>query len=125
MLAKKLAQCLRPDLTAIHSLTLDVYADIFEREIAIIQEERASRGPEKYKYNSQLALFFSGLFNFYQFAKFEVKQKFLELFKEKLKSLKREIILSLPGFILCMLAALDENNGDIKGIVENILQHTE
>ena len=32
MLAKRLAQCLNPDLNVIHLLTIEVYAHIFARE---------------------------------------------------------------------------------------------
>jgi hypothetical protein len=53
-------------------------------------------------------LFFSGLFNFYQFAAFEVKQSFLELINNYLLKMKKELILSLPGFMLCMLPALED-----------------
>jgi len=35
-LAKRLAQCLNPDLNVIHSLTLDVYSVIFRRELVSI-----------------------------------------------------------------------------------------
>lgn len=61
-----------------------------------------------YDRKSSIALFFSGLFNFYQFAAFEVKQKFLSLVQDHLLQMKKELILSLPGFILCMLPALED-----------------
>lgn len=65
---------------------------------------------ELYDRKSSIALFFSGLFNFYQFAAFEVKQSFLELIRVYLLKMKKELILSLPGFILCMLPALEDQN---------------
>lgn len=39
--------------------------------------------------------------------------------------LHKEIILSLPGFTLCMLHALEEQNSDILRKVEKILSETE
>jgi hypothetical protein len=50
-----------------------VYREVFEREIEIMQEEIKNDGIDKYERKSNIALFFSGLFNFYQFAAFEVK----------------------------------------------------
>lgn len=70
-------------------------------------------------------MFFSGLFNFYQFAAFEVKQSFLELINNYLLKMKKELILSLPGFMLCMLPALEDQNGEMTKKVENILLETE
>ena len=55
-----------------------------------------------------LGLFYSGLFNFYQFAAFEVKRQFLKIIQEYVLKLKRELLLSLPGFLLCMLPALED-----------------
>ena len=37
----------------------------------------------------------------------------------------KELILSLPGFMICMLPALDDQNTDIIKKVEHILQETE
>jgi hypothetical protein len=39
--------------------------------------------------------------------------------------MKKELILSLPGFILCMLPALEDQNGEILRRVEAILFETE
>jgi len=39
--------------------------------------------------------------------------------------MKKELILSLPGFMLCMLPALEDQNGEILKRVEEILQKTE
>jgi hypothetical protein len=55
-----------------------------------------------------VALFFRGLFNFYQFAAFEVKQNFLDIIMHYVLKMKKELILSLPGFMLCMLPALED-----------------
>ena len=39
--------------------------------------------------------------------------------------MEKELILSLPGFMLCMLPALEDQNGEIIKKVEYILQETE
>jgi len=78
-----------------------------------------------YDRKSSVALFFSGLFNFYQFAAFEVKQTFLDLISFYLLKMKKELVLSLPGFMLCMLPALEDQNGEILKKVEKILISTE
>jgi hypothetical protein len=59
-------------------------------------------------WGTDLGLFYSGLFNFYQFAAFEVKRQFLKIIQEYVLKLKRELLLSLPGFLLCMLPALED-----------------
>ena len=87
------------------------------------KDEQFGIGP--YDRKSSIALFFSGLFNFNQFAAFEVKQKFLDLIMNFLLKMKKELILSLPGFILCMLPALEDQNSEILKKVEAILQETE
>lgn len=68
-LAKRLAQCLNPDLNVIHQLTLELYECIFHRELSLMDQESDMQmwGPD-------LGLFYSGLFNFYQYAAFEVKR---------------------------------------------------
>lgn len=101
-----IAQCLNPEINVIHQLTLEVYREVFEREILLMKEQKNTENP--YDRKSSVALFFSGLFNFYQFAAFEVKQTFLELIERYLLEMKKELILSLPGFMLCMLPALEE-----------------
>jgi hypothetical protein len=64
-------------------------------------------------WGADLGLFYSGLFNFYQFAAFEVKRQFLKIIQEYVLKLKRELLLSLPGFLLCMLPALEDQNSDL------------
>ena len=64
-------------------------------------------------WGSDLGLFYSGLFNFYQFAAFEVKRQFLKIIRDYVLKLKRELLLSLPGFLLCMLPALEDQNSDL------------
>lgn len=39
--------------------------------------------------------------------------------------LEKEVILSLPGFMLCMLPALEDQNSEILKSVESILKKTE
>ena len=39
--------------------------------------------------------------------------------------MKQQLILSLPGFMLCMLPALEDQNGEVLKKVENILMETE
>ena len=63
---------------------------------------------DKLMFGADLALFFSGLFNFYQFAAFEVKKSFMEIVRTRVLMFKKELILSLPGFMCCMLPALEE-----------------
>ena len=75
-----IAQCLNPDINVIHQLTLEVYAEVFMREVELAKNQKVEG--KNYERNSSIALFFSGLFNFYQFAAFEVKQSFLYLIEE-------------------------------------------
>lgn len=125
-LAKRLAQCLNPDINVIHQLTIDVYAEVFAREVELLNKDLKKQGKTKnYERESSIALFFSGLFNFYQFAAFEVKNNFLSLIEDYMLKLTKELILSLPGFMLCMLPALEEQNSDILRRVERILIQTE
>lgn len=89
-------------------MTLEVYKEVFEREIKLMKQEQKEDTVDIFARKSSVALFFSGLFNFYQFAAFEVKQTFLEIISSYLLKMKKELILSLPGFMLCMLPALEE-----------------
>jgi hypothetical protein len=75
----------------------------------------------EFERNSCVAIFFSGLFNFYQYAAFEVKVQFMTLIKDYMLKLKKELIMSLPGFMLCIIPAFDEQNQDILKQVEEIL----
>jgi hypothetical protein len=54
---------LNPDINVIHQLTLEVYRDVFEREVELMEKEMEII--EIYERKSSIALFFSGLFNFY------------------------------------------------------------
>jgi hypothetical protein len=106
-LAKRLTQCLHPDFDMLHLRTLEVYEVIFERELKIMKiEERKCWGED-------LGLFYSGLFNFYQFAAFAVKKKFLDIVQFKILLMEGELMLALPGFMICMMHALDDQNPDL------------
>jgi hypothetical protein len=54
---------LNPDINVIHQLTLEVYRDVFEREVELMEKEMDTI--DIYERKSSIALFFSGLFNFY------------------------------------------------------------
>jgi hypothetical protein len=41
-----------------------------------------------------------------------VKKYFLEIVRGQVLMFKKELILSLPGFMVCMLPALEEQNSD-------------
>jgi len=59
---------LNPEINVIHQLTLEVYKEVFEREIELMKKELEEKNiDESYDYDrkSSIALFFSGLFNFY------------------------------------------------------------
>ncbi len=72
-----------------------------------------------------MGLFLSGLYNFYQFAAFEVKDQFLNIVEQYILSIDKELLLSLPGFMICMLPALEDQNADKLKRVEEILRKTE
>lgn len=76
-------------------------------------------------FGADLALFYSGLFSFYQNAAFEVKKYFIEMIKEKVLKFDRELILCLPGFLVCMLPALEEQNSEQLKKIEEVLAETE
>jgi hypothetical protein len=59
MLAKRLAQCLNPDLGVIHIITIEVYSLIFERESDL------AVGNNEQLWDNCLGAFYSGLFGFY------------------------------------------------------------
>lgn len=67
-----------------------------------------SRASVNYEWGSDLGLFYSGLFNFYQYAAFEVKRKFLDFVQENILKLEKELLICLPGFMLCMIPALED-----------------
>ena len=76
-------------------------------------------------WGADLGLFYSSLFSFYQYAAFEVKLKFLNFVKDFVLKLKKELLLSLPGLLLCMLPAMEDQNAELLKNVEHILTETE
>ncbi len=62
------------------------------------------------EWGPDLGLFYSGLFNFYQFAAFEVKDPFLTIIESYILQLEKELLLSISGFMICMLPALEDQN---------------
>lgn len=77
------------------------------------------------EWGSDLGLFYSGLFNFYQFAAFEVKDPFLAIIETYILQLDKELLLSMAGFMICMLPALEDQNAALLKRVEGILAKTE
>ena len=73
LLCTLVAQCLNPEINVIHQLTLEAYKEVFEREVQLMRKDYLEKQIDPYDRKSSIALFFSGLFNFYQFAAFEVK----------------------------------------------------
>jgi hypothetical protein len=46
-LAKRLAQCLNPDINVIHQLTIEVYSEVFAREVELLKRDLKSQGKTK------------------------------------------------------------------------------
>ena len=87
-LAKRLSQCLTPELYMIHQQALDVYVEVFKRELEVLHAQRATNSAyqsDSFKdpvteagapdnttviFGSDMGLFISNLYNFYQFADF-------------------------------------------------------
>mmetsp|Transcript_22187 Transcript_22187/g.16590 ORF Transcript_22187/g.16590 Transcript_22187/m.16590 type:complete len:81 (+) Transcript_22187:184-426(+) len=74
---------------------------------------RESQPNEDLEWGSDLGQFYSGLFNFYQFAAFGVKAPFLNIIHDYVLVLEKELLLSLSGFMICMLPALEDQNAAI------------
>jgi hypothetical protein len=90
------------------------------------QSEAGSSGTgSKSEWGADLGLFLSGLYNFYQFAAYEVKDQFLNIVDQYILSFEKELLLSLPGFMICMLPALEDQNADKLKKAEDILKKTE
>jgi len=135
-LAKRLAQCLSPDFNVIHKTTLEIYKMIFATELEkriegmpkedeFKEEESDSIRDNSKFFGDGLGVFLSGLFGFYQFAAFEVKEKFLDIVEEQILKLVKELHVCLSGFMVCMLPALDDQSEAIVRKVEEILNKTE
>ena len=76
-------------------------------------------------WGSDFGLLCSGLFNFYQFASFEVKEHFLDLMENYLLKLEDELHICLSGFLVCILPGIDDQNEQTARRVERILVKTE
>lgn len=134
-IAKRLAQCLAPDFNVIHKTTLEIYKLIFEAELDKRGEDEAGKEEDKDDvddvlegdkvFGAGLGVYLSGLFGFYQYAAFEVKEKFLDIVDEQILRLTKEIHVCLGGFMVCMLPALDDQSEAISKRVEEILNKTE
>ncbi|CAI2382310.1 unnamed protein product [Moneuplotes crassus] len=127
-LAKRLAQCLSPDFNVIHKTTLEIYKMIFQSELQkrrLEAEEGKQEEGDNYTFGSGLGVLLSGLFGFYQYAAFEVKEKFLDIVEEEILMLVKELHVCLGGFMVCILPALDDQSETITKKVEEILNKTE
>ena len=88
------------------------------------EEEKCGLGSQA-QWGADLGLFSSGLFGFYQFAQFEVKDQFLEIIEKYYLKLEKELHISLSGFFVCMLPALEDQNAALIKKVESIFDLTE
>ena len=59
-------------------------------------------------FGEDMGLFISNLYNFYQFADFQVKKKFLILVDKYFLRFEKELLISLGAFVLCIIPALDD-----------------
>ena len=110
-LAKRLAQCLNPNVDQTHEQALRVYILVFDVELALHDAATGSTPDEKTPavFGPDMGLFISTLFNFYQFAKFAVKKVFLDFVLTKLLRFEKELVMSLSGFMIFIIPALDDN----------------
>ncbi len=76
-------------------------------------------------WGSDFGLLCSGLFNFYQFASFEVKELYIELMEKYLLKFEEELHLCLPGFLSSLLPGIDDQNEAMSRKVERVLKETE
>ena len=97
-LAKRLTQCLNPNLPqGPHYVTLNILQRIFEL---------CAQHHEHYKEN--LALFSAGLFPFFQYASPENKELVLVLVKDYFLPLGPQISFALPGLVCAFCPSLIE-----------------
>jgi len=103
-LSKRLSQCLSPDFNVIHKTTLEIYKMIFETELNRRKEKmEESKGEEEDDgsyFGEGLGVLLSGLFGFYQYAAFEVKEKFLDIIEQQILKLVKELHICLGGFMV-------------------------
>jgi hypothetical protein len=110
VLAEFLSNCLIPDELKqdAHEDALKTYEIILDRQISLMNK----RG-QKLIFNEDLGLFYSGLFGYYQYAgNKQKKEQVLNIMQHKILRLKDELVICLPGFIMCLLHALDEASGE-------------
>lgn len=72
-----------------------------------------------------MGLFISNLYNFYQFADFQVKKSFLDLLSKYILRFEKELLVSLSAFVLCIIPALDDQNDEMVTKIHQILNRTE
>ncbi len=117
------AQCLNQALpNAVHILTLDTYAMIFQIHCGDTSGSSEESKKSCKAWGSSLAFYSPGLFSFYQFAKLDVKLKFNDLIKKYYLRLGSEILSCLNGLVSILLLGLDDQNEDALRGVEEILQ---
>ena len=108
---------------------------IFEAELERCSEAQEQKEEQKDEdedviddnkvFGDGLGVYLSGLFGFYQYAAFEVKEKFLDIVDEQILKLTNELHVCLGGFMVWMLPALDDQSEAISKRVEDILNKTE
>jgi len=54
-----------------------------------------------------------------------VKKTFLDIVRDFILNIDKELLLSLPGFMICMLPALEDQNAELLKMVEEILKKAE
>ena len=97
-----------------------------QAEVEEMKGEEAKETLSEHSYFGEgLGVFLSGLFGFYQYAAFEVKEKFLDIVEECILKLEKELHVCLGGFMVCILPALDDQSETITRKVEDILNQTE
>lgn len=117
----------------VHKSTIEIYKIILERQIQLMVDKQKQIGPEGENiqeeedqvWASDFGQLCSGLFNFYQFAQFEVKENFINLMENHMLRFVDEMHICLNGFLLCMLPGIDDQNELMSKKVERILQKTE
>ena len=116
-LAKRLAQCLNPNLPAgVHETCLDVYSMLYDN---IKKNNNNILGED-------LGLYSSGLFPFFAYASIQNKIKFFnEIIKKHYLTLEeKEFNLCLPGMIASILPALDEQNETMQKNLKEIFKES-
>lgn len=76
---------------------------IFQSELQkrrLEAEEGKQEEGDNYTFGSGLGVLLSGLFGFYQYAAFEVKEKFLDIVEEEILMLVKELHVCLGGFMV-------------------------